>query len=388
MSHPHPSHTHTSGGARIGLFEAYPDLYYGAQQATHALARSLRSDMREVSLFVPAEGVLAERFAADGLMVTVVRAPAALRRYGSQRSRVRAVAALPRYWWRLRGQLRGRVDLLHINDHRGLLVAGPAARLAGVPVVWHIHTPSRSSFLNALGRHLAAAVIVASQSVIDDSPGLPPASEVHVVPLALPDKLRHAQRITPGPQPIVVTAGRLHEVKGFDVLLDAAALVRRRIPDLEVKIFGEPQAGHEEYADGLRRRARELGLEGGAVTFEGYCDDLTLAWKGARLYVQPSRREAFGLAALEAMAVGLPVVASRVGGLAENVTTDSTGILVPPADPDALADAMLRVLDDAELAQRLATGGYEWVHRTFTLRQFVTGVEAAYRSALRATGRQ
>jgi glycosyltransferase involved in cell wall biosynthesis len=343
-----------------------------------------------VTLFLPAEGVLADRFRVDGVPSTIVPAPAALRRHGrgTVLSRARATAALPRYWWQLSRRLRGRVDILHVNDHRGLILAGPAARVARVPFVWHVHTPSPSWILNTVGARLASAVVVASRSIVRDSPGLVVSSPaIHVVPLALPEKLRNARPVTPGTRPIVVTAGRLHEVKGFDTLLDAAVLVRRSIPDVEVVIFGSPQAGHEAYALGLQQRARDLGLEGGGVTFRGYHDDLAEQWQGAWVYVQPSRREAFGLAALEAMALGLPVIASRVGGLEENVADGSTGILVPPEDPEALSAAIVRVIQDRQLAQGLATGGLEWARTTYTLERFVGGIDAIYNSVLGVSAR-
>jgi glycosyltransferase involved in cell wall biosynthesis len=180
----------------------------------------------------------------------------------------------------------------------------------------------------------------------------------------------------------VVTAGRFHEVKGFDVLIDAMHLIRRNVPDAELVIFGDAQPGHESYAAGLRRQSNRLGLDHGGVTFAGYQNGLEQHWKHARMYVQPSRQEPFGLTVLEAMASGLPVVATRVGGMAENIQHERTGLLVDPGDADALARQMLRLLTDPALARRLAADGSEWARSNFTLDAYVSGVIAVHEAAL------
>ena len=132
------------------------------------------------------------------------------------------------------------------------------------------------------------------------------------------------------------TLARLEPEKGVDVLIRAAALAAREVPGLRVVVAGE--GGQRAALDRL------IVAMGAPVVLTGFRP--AGAVLGALdLYVQPSRAEAFGMAAVEAMAAGLPVVASDVGGLPEVVTAD-TGLLVPPGDPAALAAALVRLADD------------------------------------------
>jgi glycosyltransferase involved in cell wall biosynthesis len=127
-------------------------------------------------------------------------------------------------------------------------------------------------------------------------------------------------------------------IKGHKYLLDALAIVRTSVPDVKLEIAGSGQA---EVA--LRDEARRLGLEG-CVSFLGWQHEVPFyRWN---VFVLPSLEEAFSMAALEAMAAGLPVVASAVGGLLELVEDGSAGLLVPPADPQILAARLTSLLGD------------------------------------------
>ena len=114
------------------------------------------------------------------------------------------------------------------------------------------------------------------------------------------------------------------------------------------------------------------------VEFVGYVDAAPLI-AALDVVVVPSLSEASGLTAMEAMALGVPVVASSVGGLAEVVENGATGLLVPPADEGAIARAIARLLDNPELAQRLATEGARRADKTFGVARMVDGYLRLYR---------
>jgi glycosyltransferase involved in cell wall biosynthesis len=157
-----------------------------------------------------------------------------------------------------------------------------------------------------------------------------------------------------GDPPVAVFTGRLVRKKGADVLLRAFARVRRELPEARLVVVGD---GPERR--GLERLARALGL-GGAVTMCGRLsrDDAADRLEGAWVQVVPSRyQEPFGIVILEAMARGTVVVASRAGGIPEIVRDGETGLLVPPGDEEALAGALLAVLGDRALAERLGRAG-------------------------------
>lgn len=181
-----------------------------------------------------------------------------------------------------------------------------------------------------------------------------------------------AREATPIRSRMVLTVGRLHPVKGHDVLLQAFSLLRKRITGSHLVVVGE--GGLRGELEGLRER---LDL-GGCVTFEGQLDAATVRarMRQASAFVLPSRSEGLPLALLEAMAAGVPVIATRVGGVPE-VVLPGSGILVPPEDPETLADAIERVICDEQLSCALREGGMSRA-RDFT----AAAADAAYEALL------
>jgi glycosyltransferase involved in cell wall biosynthesis len=140
----------------------------------------------------------------------------------------------------------------------------------------------------------------------------------------------------PGEAVRIGSLGRLHPVKGFDVLIDALARLPADLPRPEVLIAGE---GAER--DNLEQRARAAGVE---IALAGYSDDPRAFLATLHLYVQPSRSEGLCVAAHEAMQAGLPVVASAVGQLPYSIDDHRNGLIVPPGDADALVEAFSSLL--------------------------------------------
>jgi len=175
---------------------------------------------------------------------------------------------------------------------------------------------------------------------------------------------REAARATLGLDdgPTLLYAGRITPIKGLDTLLDALTLLARRGRPVRLLVVGgdadDTAGGHE--AD-LRRRIEALGL-GGAVSFVGARPQAVLRdhYVAADATVLPSAYESFGMVALEAMACGSPVIASRVGGLTTTVRDGVTGFLVPEGDAAGLADRVAEVLADPGLQWRLGEQGVRW----------------------------
>lgn len=193
------------------------------------------------------------------------------------------------------------------------------------------------------------------------------------------------------PGPLLLYVGRIAPIKGLETLLDAVGCLRGAGTPARLAVVGgetdEPVDGHE--AD-VRRRVAALGL-GDAVRFVGAQPQERLRewYVAADVTVLPSYYESFGMVALEAMACGSPVVASRVGGLQTTVQDGVTGVLVPEGDPCALAAAVTRVLTDGALRWRLGREGQRWAaqHRwpcvaEAVCREYVTLAESAAELAL------
>jgi glycosyltransferase involved in cell wall biosynthesis len=369
------------------LFDAYPHTYGGAQRTDHLLARALPDRGWELLTVTPADGVFPERLRADGLPVQVALAPRSLRAYGrvtTGGARVAAALALPGYWLRLARLLRrARAEVVHVVDHRGLVLAAVPARLARARLVWHVQALDPTASLNRWGRRLAHCVVVPTTRVVPKLPGLGSPRDLRAIPNVVPDDVRRAVLPPLPTDPVVVTTARLHPDKGLDVLVSALARVRESLPTARVRVVGGPQEGFEHLADELVAHAAALGVDG-ALELVGFVDRPAAVVAAARAYVQPARErtEILPLAILEAMAAGTPVVATDVGGVAEAVHDGETGLLVAPEDPGALADALARVLLDEGLAERLRTAAAALVaERRFHVDGLVDAFAAAYEGA-------
>jgi glycosyltransferase involved in cell wall biosynthesis len=174
----------------------------------------------------------------------------------------------------------------------------------------------------------------------------------------------------------VVMVANLRPEKGHDVLIDAARSVLSACPDV-----GFYLAGSGPLADSLAARARARGVSD-RIWFLGRCDNVPGLLAESDLFVLPSRSEAMPNAVIEAMAAGLPIVATDVGGIPELVRPGISGVVVPPGNPDALAAAMIAVIDAPEFAARLGRAARERVERSFSISRMVEHVEHLYSIAL------
>ena len=163
------------------------------------------------------------------------------------------------------------------------------------------------------------------------------------------------------PKLIVGAAGRLSPEKGFDVLVTAAEKLVKSISDVGVVIFGD---GFLQ--EPLQKQIADAGLSS-SVVLAGFTDQLDQYMHHFDLFVQSSHTEGMPSVLLEAMSARTAVVATQVGGTGELVAEGSTGLMVSPNDPDALADAMVKVLSDDELRRTMGENGRERVEQSFAI---------------------
>jgi glycosyltransferase involved in cell wall biosynthesis len=189
---------------------------------------------------------------------------------------------------------------------------------------------------------------------------------------------------TDDPMPIVLYTGRLAPVKGTEPFLAAAQLVRSAAPDTRFVLAGSWQMSGSPSDWGLQT-ASEASSPGSFWLGHVPWHDLTKWYRQASIFVMPSYYESFGISVVEAMAFGLPVVATTAGGLPEVVQDGVTGILVPPGDAPALADAITCLIRDPALRRRLGAAGRERVRSHFTVDAVVNETLRVYRSFIAAT---
>ena len=263
-----------------------------------------------------------------------------------------------RYIWRLgRWLKKQRPYVLHMHNETALFYGTLAGRLARVPIL--IYTEHDGVFPRSLlsrwaNRRLvkrlthAVAVSEAVKQLWCQSDGIDPA-RVKVVPNGVPvPKIPVGQGTRSEPGRLRIgTVGRLSHEKGMDVLIEAFALVKAQLPQAELLLVG----------DGAERpRLEGMVVERGltdSVRFLGIRDDVPSLMTSFDIFVLPSRSEGLPLAILEAMAAGLPIVATNVGGVSEAVQDGKMGFLLPPEEPKALADAIIKLAGDEELRSSL-----------------------------------
>jgi glycosyltransferase involved in cell wall biosynthesis len=178
--------------------------------------------------------------------------------------------------------------------------------------------------------------------------------------------------------PTIGTVAVLETRKGHRFLLEAMARLRARGVKLRCLLAGD---GSER--KGLEQMVAKLGLEG-QVDFQGFVADTPALLASIDIFVLPSVHEGLGVAALEAMAAGKAVVASRVGGLAELISDGDTGLLVPPEDSDVLSDAIAELINDPNRARAMGQRAAAHVRKYFTMERMAAGNEAYYYELLEA----
>jgi N-acetyl-alpha-D-glucosaminyl L-malate synthase BshA len=187
-------------------------------------------------------------------------------------------------------------------------------------------------------------------------------------------------RLAPAGQAVVMHVSNYRPVKRIPAVVEVFARIRRAIPATLVLVGDGPDLPH------ALALARERGVQDDVKTV-GEQGDVRAFLSAADVFLLPSETESFGLAALEAMACEVPVVASRVGGLPEVIESGVSGYLHPPEDLDGMAASALAVLTDADLHQRIGMAGMQVVHGRYCSDRIVPLYERYYEEVLnRADG--
>ena len=299
--------------------------------------------------------------------------------------------------FQFRSMLRqAKPDVLHLHLEYSALIGGAAARSLGRArplVVMSIgNDPYRHGTVHRRAARLLAPNVDLHLTV---SPGLKKAvlqaygSGARRVEIVNPGiDLRRFDSASGDPRrvaeyrrgagQVVGTVARLAAQKAVHILLEATPRLLAEDPTIRVLIVGDGPL-----RDALEHQAGRLGI-GHAVSFAGYQEDVVSAYRAMDVFVLPSRDEGYGVVFLEAMAMGVPVVGTRVIGSEDAVEDGVTGLLVSHGDAPALAEAVRRILGDPSLATRLRDAASDRVRRGFSRERWTTDVERLYREL--ATG--
>lgn len=294
---------------------------------------------------------------------------------------------------------RERFDVVHTHDLWSNLLGVPAARLAGVRAIissrrdlsnFEWYQGSKRAWLRRIQN--LSDVVLANATPIRDAliaeDGFAP-EKLRVIHNGVDtEKFQRGQRDRERwfpdarNQKLVVLVGNMHsDVKGHPWLIAAAPTVLKEFPSTRFVFAGDGGARPE-----FEKQVSQLGLQR-QFTFLGCCDNVPDLLASCDIAVLPSRAEGLSNAVLEYMAAGLPTIATSVGGNAELVKDGVTGLLVPPEDSAALANALLRLLGDPDLSGRIAAGGQRIATEDYSFGRLIRQTDALYTELLERRGR-
>lgn len=390
------------------LYAHSSDELYGSDIVLLELARRLDPARFRPVVVTPTdiayEGRLGAALRQEGIAHHTLDMPVLRRRYLS-------AAGLPQFLRRLRrgpARLRalcGQEGARLIHSNTAAVWGGAlAAASAGLPHLWHIHeivehprsvrrllAAMIARYSRRANTHVVAISSAVANHLLADQPSLSP--RLSVIHDAVdserfhPDNDGCSRRRTwnIGPNDVLVgMVGRVSAWKGQEVFLQALAQARVRAPELRGVIVGDIVPGEARFKDGLLALNADLGLAE-QVVWAGFCPDAPQVMAALDVLALPSvRPEPFGMVVLEAMATARPVIAAAHGGPLETVVAGETGLLVPPADPSALADAMVHLATDPTLRAGLGARGRARAQAAFSFQTHLTAFQSLYAALLDA----
>ncbi len=336
----------------------------GSENVLVNLLARLGDDV-DPSVLVMEAGPLAERVASLDLAVAVEHLPGR-----------RSLWRFPAVQARLIRQLRAAPPaLIHANGGKAAVLAVPIARALGVPLVWMKHDHSYDGLWSRLLAARCDHVVCVSHAMAEQFTR----RRSHISVIYPGVELRDVGPVE-GTGPLIASIGRLDPHKGFDQVLRAAAELRDRGVEVDVRIAGPQDRIHRGHEAKLKALADELGFGAGAV---GWADDLDDVFAKARVVVLASKERGGGapgegapLVLMEGMGAGRPVVGTNLPGIAE-VVGDAGALVAPPEGPQ-LAQAMRPYLEDPQLAARIGAIGKARVSARMTLDRTVADLSELY----------
>lgn len=341
----------------------------GGERYALDLCKALRAEGHDVAVWCRKGTAPAEVFASEGLLAGTLPLAGMLD----------VVSAI-----RLSSVLRGTEGgvTIHVHNFKDASTAVLARRMSGtadrvrIVATRHLVKPARTDRSHLITLNALDRIVFVSQLALDEFMTTKPALHNGLTTVIHNAVNLPACPHTPHTDPVVrvLFAGRVVPEKGLHTLIDA--LVRVKDLPWSLRICG---TGDPEYMAGLRQQARTLGLER-RIDWEGHVADMSSAYENADIMVVPSEgRESFGLVVLEAWARSLPVVSTDNGAQREIITDGTDGLLVPPANPDAMGKALRRLISDRQLRQQMGDAGRQAFETRFSWDRFMRRMKAVYR---------
>lgn len=370
---------------------------YGASRSLLRLAQRLDRSRFTPIVLLPENGPLQNLLADSGIEVLifprlrvitrpVLRSPSLLPWLLGFVPSAQALARLAR---------EKNIALIHTNT--GVICnSALAARFAGIPHIWHIRDWFQE--FGPLWKPYSRYILALSKKVLCVSRPIagqfPPSPKIEVLnngidvsefPPITPLERQEARKTFGFSESdlVVGTVGRLKFFrKGQEFLIQAAAQLQAQGKTVKLLLAGGPAPGAEDHFERMRQLTAQLGLAD-RVVFTGELANTRPAYAAMDIFVLPSAQpEPFGGVVMEAMSLGLPVIGTNIGGTPDQISEGETGLLVPPADPEALTTALLRLVENPTLRDSLAQAARPRIQSRFPISETIRHIEESYLQAI------
>jgi glycosyltransferase involved in cell wall biosynthesis len=282
-----------------------------------------------------------------------------------------------------------KIALIHANGSRSMLIAGLAALIARVPCIWHLRIAKKTDcLLDRILFMLSERVIAISSAVRERLSWSKKQWKIRTIPngvdiqLFHPNNRRYRQEICRqlniNPyRPIICTISQIHPQKHLEIFIKAASHILLSVPDAQFIICGREVSESTGHQKELEKLAEALGILD-TIYFVGFYSDIHKILGASDLFILSSLGEAFGRVVIEAMASGVPVIATRSGGIPDILTHKRNGFLFPPLDYKTLSQFAIDVLTHPVLSEQMTGAALDMVMMDYSTKTHVEKIQALY----------
>ena len=350
--------------------------------------RNVNKNKYDIKVLLGKDGFLYERLKDEGIDVEVMNLPESIIELRKEKfgiSKFKEIIGVILYAYRIKNYIKkNKIDIVYTNSIKSDIYGSIASWMSKRPCIWHLHDRISADYfphnlcklLIFLSRHFTNKIICNSLATKDaflEAGGDEEKAEVILNGIDT-DRFNIERRVD-GEVKKIAMIGRISPWKGQKVFIQAAKEIIKQRKDINFYIAGSVLFGEEDYKKEIEKLVSQNGLSD-KLEFLGFIEDIPLFLSDIDILVHASViPEPFGLSVAEAMAAGLPVVASRAGGILEMIKDGENGLLYEPGNYKELAKSILRVLDDKDLALRLSHNAKETVKNRFNIKDSVKRIE-------------
>jgi len=359
------------------LISSHGQIGWGGQESILALAEGLNSEEFTPHVVVPSDkGGMLERIEEKALCVKVIEFPRVLDFHVVKKAKA--------LWNLFRLVKNLDIQIIHTDGPRNTFYAGIVAHMRKIPLVWHVRTAEADRY-DLLLYYMANRIVVVAEAVKKRFNKIGNDRKISTIYNGV-DTCHFKKKKEKGfirqkygisdTDLLITVVGRIEPPKGQVDMVEACGKIRDKIGNFKVLLVGD--VVDYDYLQECLKKAEELRLSD-QIIVAGYISRISQVLNESDIFVLPSITEAFPRSVIEAMAVGVPVIVTDVGGCPEAVEENISGFLVPPGDPDILAGKILLLKQDSNLREKFSRAGQNRIKKRFCIQEHVEQIQLLYR---------